>query len=258
MRFEYAKYFMRKAYQFIKKNPVSLTSTGIARNEISIVSKKLLSIPWKGQLGTSELAALKAHLQAAYRAGSFTYGLSIREQELTSECAIMTCRKANDRLIKKGWLTRHKRDTHEDSTIWTISPESLYSTHTYLEGAGECAKPETVAPKGIFRTFLIKDERGLGKSAGRIYAQIALGRSDINEIVKATGLARATVYRALKRLKSAGIVDQDNSLTGQIPENLVRSADRKESAIRSRQARERDAWQLNKEEYEISKLRKAA
>ena len=154
-----------------------------------------------------------------------------------------TCIKANNRLIKSGWLTRTALATRETAQVWTISiPESLRSDFQAAESrlnARDCYKAAPIAPKGIFRAVLVDGIRGLGKSAGRIFAQIALGRHQRDVLTKATGLSRWTVKRALERLERAEMVDSEAQMTGYVPEDLITYANYKELAIRTRHLRHR-------------------
>ncbi len=262
-QFQYARFFMKKAFNFLQKNPASLSGGPQAqevRYQLQKIARFIQDIPWKGQTGNSDYSCLNAHLQAAIRAGSFTYGLSIREQEVTAECAMATCIKANNRLIKSGWLTRTALATRETAQVWTISiPESLRSDFQAAESrlnARDCYKAAPIAPKGIFRAVLVDGIRGLGKSAGRIFAQIALGRHQRDVLTKATGLSRWTVKRALERLERAEMVDSEAQMTGYVPEDLITYANYKELAIRTRHQREREVWKNHQRAKQIAFMRK--
>lgn len=266
-QFEYAKHFMRQARKFVEKNPSNHVNNTlearIVRSQIKRIFKHISNLPWSGQQGNSEFACLRAHLHIASKAGSFSYGLSVREQELLTGLSIMTLRKANARLIEKGWLRKIKAPFSDKaaSQVWEfIIPESLFSSHTSPVtplNAGDCANLETDLTSKIFQVNLAGKQRGLGQSAGRIYAQMKLGKSQINDLVKATGLSRVTVWRALKRLEDAGMTTPDQKITGYVPEYMVESAIRKENTMRIRHEREREGWQEVIFAYEMSLLKAA-
>ena len=265
-RLEYARTFMRKAWRFVNSNPSNHSNNNsreakLVKIKIAQIFNLVTNLPWSGQKGNSEFSCLQAHLRTAARAGSFVYGLSVREQELVAGLSMMTLRKANERLIEKGWLRKLGKPEKDQAQAWELSvPEShllALDAIPYCLNARECANLETLQLGGIFRAVLVDKQRGLGKTAGRIYAQIKLGKMEINDLVKATGLSRVTVWRALQRLQSAEMITKDRKLTGMMPEFMVESADRKEKAIRTRQEREREAWKDNQIAYEIGKLKAA-
>lgn len=261
-QFQYAQTFMRKAHNYKTKNP-PISATDKAKSARSRLEKLLLFIeqrPWTGRTASTDLSNLKAHLLTAIRVGSYNYNMSIREQELEAESAVKTCQKSNKRLVDTGWLVKRKSHNKDLSVSWriTLPTDLVQDYHTFLvanmhEGV---VVSHMVSLKGVFRPFL-KGMRGLGKSTGRVYAQINAGKRSIADITKASGMSRWTVKRALERLKAVAMLN-DNLEINDPPQIIIEAAEQKLQEIRKRQDQERLTWQERRLNAEIGRMRKAS
>jgi hypothetical protein len=146
---------------------------------------------WTGQAGLSDLAALRALIGRAQRAGGPVFNCSERDLAEGMSARRATARRATARLSAAGWLRVVHGPTATLATTWRLRvPDGL------RDGAGLADTAVSMDPI----THPLFCHKSVGRAAGRIVAVLTDGPATAAEVAERTGLHPQTVRRSLGRL----------------------------------------------------------
>lgn len=146
---------------------------------------------WPGRTGSSDRAVYLAHLNISLNTYKFTYSASSRELAEKSGVTRPTVEKANHRLIQQGLIELTQKWAELQSAEYQLI---LHPLSTLSQGIDRVDKGCNITAHDAFRY------KGLGKSAGEIYAALLEKPMTKKELALQTGRNYITVHRALLRM----------------------------------------------------------
>ncbi len=163
---------------------------------------------WVGRTGLSDLSVLLSHLKLAQSA---VHHASLRDVTLWAYLSRPTVAAAQLRLQAQGWLKRHEVGAGDRASVWEItvpdSEQEAFASFTTSSGlrvpeSGKAAELD----EELFR-YRAFGARGLGKATRRVlYFAQRLQETNLARLRALTGLAKSTVWHALRKLTRAGLL----------------------------------------------------
>ncbi len=156
---------------------------------------------WQGRTGAIDQLIYLAHANIAYKAGRLFYAADCRTLADMAGVSHMTATRSTWRLCKSGLIIPDKSAVADNANTYQLGSldKPLHSLRTSI-----VRKCNTLSNHDAFRY------RGLGKSAGQIYAELQTSPATIEELAERTGRHAKTIERALGRMARLA-----NPLTGE-------------------------------------------
>jgi len=213
-----------------------------AYEDLVALRERIEVTPWRGERGRTALRVLRAHLNFAESAGGRLHTASERQTAEEAGISRQALRNAYDTVLRpSGWLRRLRVGRGREGSSWYLGNGPESGTRTRLSRGlttqfppspelEEWSAPETGfsadVDSSVIGLLMAHDafaHGALGSSAlmivGALYVQP--GQTAV-ELVITSSVSRATVYRALHRLVSHGLV-LDNGGTWTLAARVLES-----------------------------------
>lgn len=207
-------------------NSVRVASRQGVHEDLAALRDRIEVTPWRGERGRTALRVLRAHLNFAEAAGGRLHAASERQAAEEAGISRQTLRHAYETVLKPGgWLRRLKVGRGTEGSSWYLGDglngaAGVWSSRTQTTQfppspvLEEWTTPETGLSADVDSTVIARlmahdafAHRALGSSALMIIAALhARPAQTAGELVITSSVSRATVYRALDRLTSHGLV----------------------------------------------------
>ena len=182
-----------------------------------------LNREWEGRTGQTDRSVFLACCQRARMDDREEFRASVREVAELANCTKMTAQKSLKRLCENKYLVYVSKDFASGANIYRFGDQIKNLNHE-----NECPKlihhiqqgVNSVSTWDTTNSYLpatdveqdVFSYGALGHAGWRIWNHLKnYPEPTISAIVKATGLARSTVYRLVKRLMDCGLVTKGNA-----------------------------------------------
>lgn len=157
------------------------------------VQRWVLSRPWPGVTGNSDMVVILAHAEICKLAGALVYAAPIRRLAELAGVAYLTAQRANVRLLNAGLVQLERSHVGTLGALYRLTGAQTYITSTQ----GDCEEVIHLCAD----TTDAFEYMGLGKSALLVWQYLRQSPGMTRaELVRATGKSRDTVRRALARM----------------------------------------------------------
>jgi len=157
----------------------------------------------------TDKSILIAHLERAYLAGRYEYGLDMRTVSLSAGVGLGTISKGTRRVLDTGLIEVVRPGKGTAATIYRLDMDKCGQIQTYPK----CLTVRICSLLSTFKGYAKVDslsrhdafwngKHRLGRRAGDIYELLFVEPLTVQEIGERTGASTKTVRRALKRLKA--------------------------------------------------------
>ena len=194
---DYLHHEWEKTCRWVQQNP-PLDGPNDARIEVHEISEAASGVAWTGQTGSTDRAVLEALVAIGLRLGRFEFPISHREIAEKAKVSRRTVGKALARLHAAGWVTKQRGDGGNITCLRLGVPQS--SPLSTSQG-GSVTNGELSGI--VLRQTLVDAFRrgGLPRSSATVIAALDDDEpKTVERVIAATGLAKSTVYTALKIL----------------------------------------------------------
>lgn len=180
---------------------------------------------WQGRTGAVDQLIYLAHANIAYKAGRLNYAASSRDLADMAGIGRTTASRSTWRLCNLGLIVPDKNAIADNANTYQLSnwDKAGHSLRTLT-----VRKCPTLSNHDVFRY------KGLGKSAGQIYAILQESPASIEELAETTGRHIKTIARALDRMSKLSdsqtgeylpmVESSDGKIYHSLPANLDRIA----------------------------------
>ncbi|MGW6459720.1 helix-turn-helix domain-containing protein [Streptomyces sp. NPDC055078] len=207
------------------RNTAVVESRHHAYEDLAALRTRIETTPWRGARGRTALRVLRAHLNFAEIAGGRRHASSERQAAEEAGLSRQTLRNAYETVLKPGgWLHRLRVGHGTKGSVWYLG-DGHSSTPQSRDRTTQCppdpaleewSAPGTEVTADIDSTVLSRlmgrdafARHGLGSSALVIIAALhARPHQTIRELTGSSSVSRASVYRALARLRALGLARQ--------------------------------------------------
>ena len=170
------------------------------------------STPWPGHAGSSTRAVFIAHAALCYRSGRRRYHASVRDLAQIAGCDKDTASAATSRLLNAGKVTFEQK-----ASLSFARKFSLPDAHSLREKDEVSDTPYKPTCEGVsvLSSFLVPEAfrpRGLGRASYEVLQAFDAGPLTCALLAEKTGRHVQTVRKALKRLKTHGLVAKTGKL----------------------------------------------
>lgn len=146
---------------------------------------------WEGRTGAVDQLIYLAHATIAHKAGRLSYAAACRDLADMAGVGRSTASRSTWRLCKSGLLVLDKNAIADNANTYQLGNLDKVGHSLRASFVRKCP---TLSDHDVFRY------RGLGKSAGQIYAVLQDNPASIEELVAATGRHIKTIKRNLDRM----------------------------------------------------------
>lgn len=180
---------------------------------------------WEGRTGAVDQLIYLAHANISYKAGRLHYAAACRDLVDMAGVGRTTASRSTWRLLKTGLLVPDKSAVFDNANTYQLGSLDKVGHSLNTSIVRKCP---TLSNHDIFRY------KGLGKSAGQIYAILQDTPASIEELAEMTGRHIKTIKRNLERMakladKLTGeylpmVASDDGEIYRPLPVNLDRIA----------------------------------
>lgn len=184
----------------------SWQSANDVRQWLGEVTAKVQGTRWPGRTGRTDQAVMLAVLSIASEWGTYRPALPSRDVAQRAGVTRRTVDRALQRLCDAGWLRRTAKAGDGYAGVYLIRESQHLSHNDPYHPVG------LTDGMGHDETRLMRHETfvRLGKAATALYAAVCELPGTVQDLVRRTGVSRATAYRQLPRLESAGLLVSKN------------------------------------------------
>ncbi len=156
---------------------------------------------WQGRTGAIDQLIYLAHANISLQAGRLNYAAACRDLADMAGVGRTTASRSTWRLCKSGLLVPDKKGIVDNANTYQLGN---------LDKVGHSLRASTVRKCPTLSDHDAFRYRGLGKSAGQIYAILQKRHASIEELAEMTGRHIKTIKRNLERMAKL-----TNKLTGE-------------------------------------------
>ena len=149
---------------------------------------------WEGRTGSVDQLIYLAHATIAHKAGRLSYAAACRDLADMAGVGRTTASRSTWRLCKSGLLVPDKSAIADNAKTYQLANLVNLDKVGHSLRASIVRKCPTLSDHDAFRY------RGLGKSAGQIYAVLQENPASIKELAELTGRHIKTIKRNLERM----------------------------------------------------------
>jgi transposase len=171
-----------------------------------------------------------AHLDNAFKAGKYEYGLSVRAVSLYAGVTLDTVTKGTERVLQTGLIEKIRPGKGITATVYRLNMDKIgqFLTEEVLRDCTDLSmlKGYTKVDNLSQHDAFVNGKHRLGRRAGDIYELLFVEPLTVKEIAKKTGAHKKTIKRAIDKLRR--VVDRK---TGEIIELVTLEGDKWHSNI---------------------------